>query len=277
MATVEQSGLGKDTIYDSPYNPDLLFPISRQENRNRLRHPPEGYNGEDLWTCYELSWLSASGRPQVALAHFRVPSDSPFLIESKSFKLYLNSLNHHKMTSEAALTSLLQKDLSNAAGVEVVVELEALQSVSQAPGEKFQSYISVDKVEADNRPFVYEVDPSLLSCDTSNIVNEQLSSDLLRSNCPVTGQPDWGSLLIDYRGPSIDRESLLRYVVSFRQCQDFHEHCVEQIYADLMHHCQCESLSVYARYTRRGGLDINPYRVSSDRATKAPNLRLIRQ
>ena len=277
MSSIDDSLLGKDTQYDSPYDPDLLYPIARAENRAKLDSGVAKFTGEDWWTSYELSWLNDRGLPQVALGHFRIPADSPNIIESKSFKLYLNSFNHHRCDSWASLRDILIRDLSLAAGSEVKVEIESLEAGSFVVSEGDLASRCIDGQECDDRSFVYQPDSGLLRCDSSQVVQEQLHSHLLRSNCPVTGQPDWGSVYISYRGPKIEAESLLRYVVSFRQCQDFHEHCVERMFCDLLAQCQCESLSVYARYTRRGGLDINPYRATPDMDSRAPWMRTIRQ
>ena len=280
MANVADSGLGKKTRYDCDYDAGLLFPIARADNRKKLGAAVDQFIGEDWWTCYELSWLQESGLPVAAIAHFRVPSDSPNIIESKSFKLYLNSLNQHKFKSVEALKTTLVKDLSQAAqaAIDVEVELVGDAQFDIASNSTNQPVVCVDSITVDERAFAYEPDASLLRLDPNGAqVDEHLCSHLLRSNCPVTDQPDWGSVYIEYRGPKIQHESLLRYIVSFRQCQDFHEHCVERMFCDILAQCECESLSVYARYTRRGGLDINPYRATSDKEQKAPFIRTVRQ
>lgn len=277
MTDIENSGLGKATRYDSDYDPGLLYPIPRAGNRATLRSGNQAFAGQDWWTCYELSWLESGGRPRVALAHFRIPADSECLIESKSFKLYLNSLNHLEITNEAALKALLVKDLSDAAGGPVVVELGDMTDGAFPVATASLASHCIDDIPCDDRHFVYQPDAGLLHCNIDRSVHQVIHSNLLRSNCPVTGQPDWASLFIEYRGPQIDEESLLRYIISYRNCQDFHEHCVEQIFCDLMAQCQCQSLSVYARYTRRGGLDINPYRATPDLGEQAPFVRTVRQ
>ncbi len=277
MGHEKDSLLGKQARYDSNYDPGLLFPLTRAENRATLpldKNLP--FVGEDLWTAYELSWLSPSGKPEVGMAEFRLPHNSPMMIESKSFKLYLNSLNQKVFASSDEVLRVLEHDLSAAAGAAVSVRLLPLRSASLPIVDWPSQAISIDTLELAD--FVYAPDADLLRVKSlSSSVSETLFSDLLRSNCPVTGQPDWGSVLISYEGPAICHESLLRYVVSFRQCQDFHEHCVERIFCDLLHQCRPHSLSVYARYTRRGGLDINPYRATPDRAHQAPEGRLVRQ
>lgn len=292
MAKVEDSLLGRGTRYDNPYSPELLFPIPRAESRAKLVadvSPDQalqalGFQGEDWWTCYEFSWLSPSGLPKVALAHFKIPASSTHIIESKSFKLYLNSFNQHEVADVTALEAVLTHDLSAAAGADVEVSIDELgaNNVRQASFPITQpdaSWCCIDGSEYDaSQAFVYEPDSSLLKVgEGSEPVTESLYSELLRSNCPVTDQPDWGTVFIHYAGAKIDRESLLRYIVSFRQCQDFHEHCVERIFNDLKQLCGCESLSVYARYTRRGGLDINPYRATPDLPSEAPRIRTVRQ
>lgn len=271
----EHSPLGKTSEYVSSYTPSLLFPISRMAKWAELGLSAETlpYRGVDIWNCYELSWLTPAGKPVVAIGEFSIPADSPNIIESKSFKLYLNSLNQSAFDSREALRAVLQKDLSAAAGAPVGVRLRSLDEVAEEgigrlPGRCIDELdIAVDGYEQPR--------PELLRCDAGRIVEEQLYSHLLKSNCPVTGQPDWGTLVVDYRGPALDPASLLAYLVSFRQHQDFHEQCVERIFLDLQRLLQPQALSVYARYVRRGGLDINPYRSLAEVAPD--NRRLVRQ
>lgn len=271
----EHSPLGKTGEYVSSYTPSLLFPISRTAKWAELGLSAETlpYRGVDIWNCYELSWLTPAGKPVVAIGEFSIPADSPNIIESKSFKLYLNSLNQSAFDSREALRAVLQKDLSAAAGAPVGVRLRSLDEVAEEgigrlPGRCIDELdIAVDGYEQPR--------PELLRCDAGRIVEEQLYSHLLKSNCPVTGQPDWGTLVVDYRGPALDPASLLAYLVSFRQHQDFHEQCVERIFLDLQRLLQPQALSVYARYVRRGGLDINPYRSLAEVAPD--NRRLVRQ
>ncbi len=271
----EHSPLGKTSEYVSSYTPSLLFPISRTAKWAELGLSAETlpYRGVDIWNCYELSWLTPAGKPVVAIGEFSIPADSPNIIESKSFKLYLNSLNQSAFDSREALRAVLQKDLSAAAGAPVGVRLRSLDEVAEEgigrlPGRCIDELdIAVDGYEQPR--------PELLRCDAGRIVEEQLYSHLLKSNCPVTGQPDWGTLVVDYRGPALDSASLLAYLVSFRQHQDFHEQCVERIFLDLQRLLQPQALSVYARYVRRGGLDINPYRSLAEVAPD--NRRLVRQ
>ncbi|MNM91319.1 NADPH-dependent 7-cyano-7-deazaguanine reductase [compost metagenome] len=220
-----------------------------------------------------MSWLLPSGKPVVAIGEFAIPADSPNIIESKSFKLYLNSLNQTVFETPAALEACLAKDLSAAAGKPVAVQIRSLadvegQGVVALPG------VCIDDLDVSISNYE-QPQPELLGCDSSRIVEETLHSHLLKSNCPVTGQPDWGSVTVHYRGAALDHASLLTYLISFRQHADFHEQCVERIYLDLKRLLNPEFLTVYARYVRRGGLDINPYR--STETVTLPNLRLVRQ
>lgn len=266
--------LGRPIEYASSYDPSLLQPIERRLARRQLGLDADlPFHGVDIWTAYEVSWLNARGKPQVAVADFRVPADSRAIIESKSFKLYLNSFNQTRFAGHTEVVGALQADLSAAAGAAVRVDLPGLQESTRRPiGSFVAECIDDEDIEVD----AYTPDAELLSVDESRqVVEESLYSDLLKSNCPVTGQPDWASVLVRYRGPRIIRSSLLRYIISFRQHQDFHEHCVERMFLDIKSRCQTESLTVYARYTRRGGLDINPFRSDCSDAPEA--VRLVRQ
>ena len=266
--------LGKPTAYRDEYDAGLLCPFPRAPKRLELGL--EGalpFHGCDLWNAYELSWLDGRGKPVVGMAEFRFPCDSPFLVESKSFKLYLNSFNQTRFVDPATVTATLERDLAGASGATVVVRLLPLAAASAAgedlPGTCLDALdIAVDR---------YDYAPELLdgaACPVM-VVEETLHSHLLKSNCLVTRQPDWASVLIRYRGPGIDHAALLRYLISFRRHSEFHEQCVERIFTDLLHHCRPERLTVYARYTRRGGLDINPFR--SNFENELPNWRLVRQ
>ncbi|RQM51321.1 NADPH-dependent 7-cyano-7-deazaguanine reductase QueF [Aeromonas caviae] len=265
--------LGQQSAYISQYTPSLLQPVPRSLNRDDLGLRGElPFQGCDVWTLYELSWLNAKGKPVVAIGEVFVPATSPNLIESKSFKLYLNSFNQTRCDSLEAVQALLVQDLSGCAGAPVSVTLftldQAPHQITQLPGECIDSL----DIEVDG----YEFDETLLQGAAGReIVEETLHSHLLKSNCLVTSQPDWGSVVIHYRGPRLDREKLLRYLISFRQHNEFHEQCIERIFTDLKHFCAPEQLTVHARYTRRGGLDINPFR--SDWEPVPANLRLIRQ
>lgn len=257
-STANQSLLGKKTVYCSGYHPQLLFPIPRQEKRDELAIDAESlpFQGLDIWTAYEVSWLNLKGKPVVAIADFSFSADSPNLIESKSFKLYLNSFNGTRFENLETVAQTMMDDLSKASGTEVYAELRRVDEdetlLGGLPGECLD--------ELDIEVDAYQVQSSLLTLASDEVIFETLNSHLLKSNCLVTGQPDWGSVVIRYEGPAINHESLLRYLISFREHDEFHEQCVERIFTDIMKHCQPENLTVYARYVRRGGLDINPYR-----------------
>ncbi|MNO70863.1 NADPH-dependent 7-cyano-7-deazaguanine reductase [compost metagenome] len=227
----------------------------------------------DIWNCYELSWLTPSGKPVVAIGEFAIPADSPNIIESKSFKLYLNSLNQSAFDSSESLREVLERDLSAAAGKPVGVRVRSLDEVA-AEGVASIGGTCIDDLDVTVESYDHPR-PELLRCDDARRVDEVLYSHLLKSNCPVTGQPDWGTLVVDYSGPALDPASLLAYVASFRQHQDFHEQCVERIFLDLQRLLQPSRLTVYARYVRRGGLDINPYRSTEE--VQTDNRRLVRQ
>lgn len=271
----EESPLGKSSQYISTYSPELLFPIARAAKWAELGLQADRlpYQGVDIWNCYELSWLLPSGKPVVAIAEFSIPADSPNIIESKSFKLYLNSLNQSVFSDVAALEQVLLRDLSAVAQAPVGVRVRPLDAISaegvaSLPGECIDGLdIQVDDYSHPR--------PELLRCDHRQQVERTLHSHLLKSNCPVTGQPDWGSVVVSYRGPELSAPSLLAYLVSFRQHQDFHEQCVERMFLDLQGLLNPSYLCVYARYVRRGGLDINPYR--STHPVDADNRRLARQ
>ncbi len=262
--------LGHRVAYPAEYDPSLLFPIARAANRAGLRLDAATlpFHGADIWTAYELSWLDTKGKPKVAMAVFTVPADSPNLIESKSFKLYLNSFNQTRLDDISVLRERLARDLDAATGAPVALELIAPRDFGrQAIAELEGTDLDALDVEIDT----YQPAPELLRCApgsrAGDMAEETLSSRLLKSNCPVTGQPDWASVQIRYRGRPIDHEALLKYIVSFRQHAGFHEHCVERIHADIMRACAPAELTVYARYTRRGGLDINPWRSNAPRAS----------
>jgi 7-cyano-7-deazaguanine reductase len=256
----ETSLLGRVVAYRDTYAPELLFPIDRQLKRDELGIAAGAlpFVGEDLWNAYELSWLDARGKPVVALGEFRVPADSPRLIESKSLKLYLNSFNQQRVGSVSEVQSRIAADLGAAAGAAVGV---VLMPLATQPQRRF-AYPQGECLDAlDIAIDTYQPAPELLRAPGA-VVEETLYSHLLKSNCLVTGQPDWGMLVVRYRGPAIDREGLLRYVVSFRAHNEFHEQCVERVFCDIMARCRPHELAVWARYTRRGGLDINPFRAS---------------
>ena len=258
---LDQAPLGKSSETPNQYSPDILFPISRSINRQLLGIQDHAvpFFGIDIWNAYELSWLNAKGKPQIAIACFMVPANSPNIIESKSWKLYLNSLNNHSFASTEELIATLKNDLSKAAGASVNVQLYSPDQQSSLGMQELEGQL-LDRLDIEINPHQMP-DPSLLSVDPSlGMVEQCLVSHLLRSNCPVTGQPDWASIQIKYAGPSINEEGLLRYLISLREHQEFHEHCVEKIFMDIKEQCRPSKLSVYARYTRRGGIDINPFR-----------------
>jgi 7-cyano-7-deazaguanine reductase len=265
--------LGKITGYPCHYDKTLLQPIPRHIKRDEMAVPdPLPFYGEDLWNAYEVSWLNPQGKPMLAIAECRFGATSVNIIESKSFKLYLNSLSQTPFESLYELQTTLTQDLSEAVLGPTSVLLTPLHDYqdslyTQLPGR------NIDHLNITCHQ--YQPDPSILKTEET-FVSQTLCSDLLKSNCLVTGQPDWGSIQIQYEGPRIDESSLLRYIVSFREHEEFHEQCVERIYMDILNQCRPQSLTVYARYMRRGGLDINPYR-SSDPQTFRPNIRLIRQ
>ncbi len=281
MNTPEQSQLGKSSAYVDQYDAGLLFPIPRAVKRAEIGVTGQPvFFGADLWTAFELSWLNTKGKPQVALAHITVPAQSSHIIESKSFKLYLNSFNNTRLASADELRERLRQDLGAAvwhggpvqAGVGV-----RLVMPEQFDAQPLQELDGLNLDRLDVECSHYQPAPQLLRANTDEgPVTETLVSHLLKSNCLVTGQPDWGSVQIRYSGPAIDQAGLLQYLVSFRNHNEFHEQCVERIYMDLWTRCKPTQLTVYARYTRRGGLDINPWRTSHPQSPPA-NVRTARQ
>ena len=281
MNTAQDSQLGKASAYADQYAPELLYPIPRSAKRLELGLTDTlPFLGADMWTAFELSWLGPRGKPQLALAHITVPCESSHIIESKSLKLYLNSYNNTVFADAAAVLTRLRADLTEAAwrgavvqasvGVRLLVpELFDREPVQELDG------LSLDRLDVECRQ--YTPAPDLLrTLADEPPVTEVLTSRLLKSNCLVTGQPDWGSVQISYSGAPIDQEGLLQYLVSFRNHHEFHEQCVERIFMDIWQRCQPHKLAVYARYTRRGGLDINPFRTSYAQALP-PNVRTARQ
>ncbi|CAI1504534.1 NADPH-dependent 7-cyano-7-deazaguanine reductase QueF [Serratia proteamaculans] len=256
--------LGKATAYRDHYDATLLQAVPRSMNREPLGLYPDSlpFHGADIWTLYELSWLNDNGLPQVAVGEISLNADSINLIESKSFKLYLNSFNQTPFSDWETVRNILQRDLSACAQGEVSVSLFRVDQLEGSPIARLAGEcIDHQDIRIDN----YEFNADYLQNATGSLqVEERLVSHLLKSNCLITNQPDWGSVQIHYRGTQIDREALLRYLVSFRHHNEFHEQCVERIFNDLLRYCQPQSLTVYARYTRRGGLDINPWRSNTD-------------
>lgn len=269
------SPLGKPTAYRTDYAPELLYAIPRQLKRDELGLSATAlpFVGEDIWNAYEVSWLNPKGKPVVALATFHVPANSPHLVESKSFKLYLNSFNQTAFADNEAVAAAFRRDLSAAAGAPVSAKIEVLSSRPQAKV-AYPEGVLLD--ELDIACNTYQPAPEQLLAVNGEKVEEILYSHLLKSNCLVTGQPDWAMVVIRYRGLPIERTGLLRYIVSFRNHNEFHEQCVERIFCDITRQCAPEALAVYARYTRRGGLDINPFRSSGEFAAPE-NVREVRQ
>jgi 7-cyano-7-deazaguanine reductase len=279
--TPEQSQLGKPAPCVTEYDPTLLFPISRQPKRAELGIAGTvPFFGADLWTAYELSWLTPRGKPQVAIAHVMVPCETPNIVESKSFKLYLNSFSNTRFASADEVRDRIRADVGEAVwrgapsassiGVRLLLpDVFAREQVHELEG------LALDRLDIECTH--YTPAPELLTAAfDEQPVQEVLTSNLLKSNCLVTGQPDWGSVQIRYSGPQIDQGGLLRYLVSFRNHNEFHEQCVERIFMDIRQRCRPIKLAVYARYTRRGGLDINPFRTSHPVAPP-PNVRTARQ
>ncbi|PHM36649.1 NADPH-dependent 7-cyano-7-deazaguanine reductase QueF [Xenorhabdus innexi] len=272
---LSQLTLGKPTSYCDTYEPALLQAVPRSMNREPLGLYPDNlpFYGADIWTMYELSWLNSRGVPQVAIGHVSLNAASQNLIESKSFKLYLNSFNQTRFADWETVQQTLQRDLSACANGDIEVVLYPLHDFNQQPIADFEGKcIDNQDIEIDDYQFSRDY---LNEAATGPVVDEVLVSHLLKSNCLITNQPDWGSVQIRYKGPKIDQEKLLRYLVSFRHHNEFHEQCVERIFNDLMQLCAPEKLTVYARYTRRGGLDINPWR--SNDSFVPPTGRLARQ
>ena len=265
--------LGKTTTTPPQYAPEALYPIARDEGRQSIGLggglPFRGY---DIWNAWELSWLDPNGMPHVATAEIRVPAESPNIVESKSMKLYLGSFAMSKFESANHVRDAIVTDIGACTGSPVEVEVDAVAVTAGRKTRRLPGH-SLDRlrVECDT----WEVDPALLSADAEDYVTETLHSDLMRSLCPVTGQPDTGSILIIYEGPRIDHERLLRYIVSYRRHQAFHENCVERMYVDILKRCMPVGLTIHARYQRRGGIDINPFRTNFESTPQ--NIRLWRQ
>lgn len=270
---LNQSRLGEKTAYKQQHDSKLLFPIPRQYQRETLKLPNTlSFYGNDIWNAYELSWLNPKGKPVVAMAEFSIPCQSPNIVESKSFKLYLNSLNGSMFESVSAVENTLQRDLGKALGCGLGIQLSVLSHVKPYTIKGLTGKCLDD---LDITANCYTVDPSLLSTGDKS-VSENVYSNLLKSNCLATGQPDWASVQIQYSGKQIDHEGLLKYIISFRDHNEFSEHCVERIFTDILRVCKPKSLTVAAYYTRRGGLDINPWR-STDADKSLTNLRTFRQ
>jgi len=276
LGHLSDAPLGKTSANPDKYSPELLFQIPRSSHRAQLQCGNTlPFMGVDIWNAYELSWLGPRGKPEVAIAQIEIPFDSPFMIESKSLKLYLNSLNYERFSSAEDVKLRISKDLTVAAKSNVSITLFDPQSWSQLSFDQIEG-TSLDRLDVQIDPQDIPNRDWLSSEINAAPVEEILFSHLLRSNCPVTGQPDWASIIISYTGPAINQENLLRYLISYRNHQEFHEHCVEKIFCDIKAKCKTAKLSVYARYTRRGGLDINPFRTDFN-ASWPKNKRLARQ
>ncbi len=272
----EKSELGKKTHYDTHYNPDKLFPMPRKTRREEIGIVDElklPFFGMDLWNHYEVSWLNDKGKPIVALAEISYGCDSPNIIESKSMKLYFNSFNNSKFKDKQTVEAIAKKDLTARVGTPVEVKIFPLNTLKEEKLLPRLAGVNIDEIDIDCTS--YHIDPSFLKT-ADEIVSETLCSDLLKSNCLVTNQPDWCSVQITYRGKKINHEGLLRYIVSFRNDNEFHEQCIEKIFMQIMQYCAPLELTVVGRSTRRGGLDINSYR-STEKLLQVPNDRLCRQ
>ena len=257
MGDIDHSPLGREVAYPRHYDASLLYPIPRALGREAIGvAAPLPFVGHDRWNAYELSWLEPGGKPRVATATLQVPADSPNLVESKSLKLYLNSFNASRFVDADAVRARIEADLAQAAGAPVAF---VFGLPPFAAGDDATCIDDLDIEITSHGP----PDAATLVADRDEVVEDTLTSALLKSNCPVTGQPDWADLAIRYRGPRIDRAGLLRYLVGFRDHAEFHEQCVERIFVDLLARCAPAWLSVEARYTRRGGLDINPWRATA--------------
>ena len=271
MNSPDQSLLGKVVGYADQYDASLLYPLARAAQRAEIGITGQPvFLGADVWTAYELSWLNLRGKPQVAMGRLIVPCESTHLVESKSLKLYLNSFNNTRFASMDEVKKTMQQDLSAAVwhggAMQAAVGVQLL-TPEQFGAEKIHEMDGVNLDRLDMDCSVYQPAPELLNAALEEKpVTETLTSHLLKSNCLVTGQPDWGSVSISYSGPQIDQAGLLQYIVSFRNHNEFHEHCVERMYMDIMARCKPTKLSVQARYTRRGGVDINPWRSSHPQA-----------
>jgi len=270
------SPLGKISSYAADYDPERLFAMPRADQRASLGITGTlPFFGMDIWNAYEMSWLNLRGKPQVGMATLQVPADSPYIVESKSMKLYMNSLNQLRMAGPEAVQSLLQADLSAAFGAPVQLSLTTSDSFGQTLMGELDGLL-LDRLDIE--VIDYRPDPALLKTHTAAPpVQETLVSHLLKSNCPVTNQPDWASVQIRYTGHAIDQAALLTYLIGFRQHQEFHEHCVERIFMDLLTVCKPSKLMVLARYTRRGGIDINPWRSNFSLSKMPLNARNARQ
>lgn len=274
--SVNESELGKKSAYDSTYNPDRLYLIPRAGKRQEIGIDPANppFVGFDCWNHYEVSWLNEKGKPLVGIGEIFYDCNSPKLIESKSLKLYFNSFNNTRIKGIDALENTIKKDLEERIEAPVLVKIYPLEQAKQSSISSALKGECLDHLDVECS--IYLIEPAFLSVDDI-VVEEVLYSNLLKSNCLITHQPDWGSVQIAYKGKKINREGLLKYLISYRNHNEFHEQCIERIFVDIMNYCKPEQLTVYGRYTRRGGLDINPYRTTGNTAFDKENNRLVRQ
>jgi 7-cyano-7-deazaguanine reductase len=272
----EASELGKKSVYTASYEPEKLFPIARKTKRVDIGITTEKlpFYGFDYWNHYEVSWLNEKGKPIAALADIIYPCDTPNIVESKSLKLYFNSFNNSKFPNADTVTAIVKQDLQQRIGAEVFVNILPLAECKEEKLLPGFTGICLDHLDIECNEYI--VNPNLLQIE-NEIATEVLYSDLLKSNCLVTGQPDWGSIQIAYKGKKINHASLLQYIVSFRNHTEFGEHCIERVFMDIMKHCKPKELTVYGRYTRRGGLDINPCRSTHPITHVGKNQRFCRQ
>jgi 7-cyano-7-deazaguanine reductase len=247
--------LGQTVAYPTKYSPDILFKIKRSEGRKNINSDVEFF-GIDIWNCYEISWINSKGKPEVRILEIYIPSTSEFLVESKSLKLYFFSLNNEKFDSEEVFKDLVKKDLESLLICTVHLELKKIQDYKNYKLESIDA-ISIDDIDISPR---YTQPSQDIIKYKGEIAEETLYSNLHKTNCLITSQPDWATLIISYKGLKIDHSSLLEYIISFRNEDMFHEHSVEKILSELLSSGKFEKLTVYARYTRRGGIDINPIR-----------------
>ena len=273
--TPEKSELGKKSTYASQYDPEQLFPIPRKLNRDKIGLPEKlPFFGWDVWNHYEVSWLDNNGKPVVAVAEIVYGCESEHIIESKSMKLYFNSFNNTKINDVKALEALITEDIASRIHAPVSIKITLLRDFNNET-----LFSGFKAICIDDLPITcdeYMLNPAFLKTE-DDITHEAISSNLLKSNCLVTNQPDWGSVLIEYRGKKIDHAGLLKYIVSFRNCNEFSETSIERIFNDISTHCHPEFLLVYGRFTRRGGLDINVMRSSEKNTPNGWNYRLCRQ
>lgn len=274
--SAQASPLGRPPAYTTHYDPNLLFLIERKPKRDALGLTGTmPFFGIDIWNAYEMSWLNLRGKPQIGIATITVPADSPNIVESKSLKLYLNGFNQTRLAGSDALLALLRADLSAGFGAPVQINLNTPDQFQAIRMTELDGLL-LDRLDIEVDDYV--PDAGLLTVHTEEAaVEETLVSHLLKSNCLVTGQPDWGSIQIRYVGAPINQEGLLRYLIGFREHHEFHEQCVERIFVDILHRCKPQKLAVYARYTRRGGIDINPWRSNFSTSQRPPNNRNARQ